>query len=90
MYYVEIQGNTITGKGTSPDLKREDLLEGQEEVTKEIYDAILRLPATCTHPDYGSITDIVNAPEPEPIPAPPSLQEQIDALNAVVNTLLGV
>lgn len=94
MYWVEIQNGKISGKGESPAL-----VEGQIEVTKEIYDQLTRLPADFETDAEGNIISVTPAPEPEPQPQPPpepTLTElqaqqlaQAEAIAAIFEMLTG-
>lgn len=59
MYIIEIQGDTIVGKHSiSCDV---ELQENQKEVSKEIFNSIIRMPATFNIDQSGNIS-IQNAP----------------------------
>jgi len=62
MFYIEIKDNKIIGKGhVSVEVA---LAENQKEVSEEIYNELIRLPADFTEDELGNIVSITNAPEP--------------------------
>lgn len=78
MYYVEFQGNKITCKGyISIDI---GLAENQKEVTEEIYNALVRMPADYTMDEQGNIISVTCPPEP----GPPIVTEPIDEEKAAM------
>lgn len=88
LYFVEIQDNKITGKGTSFGLN-----EGQKEVSEDVFSAITNLPATFDIDGKGNIINVVPAPITEPIPPEPTeieilkkenenLQNQLASINS--------
>jgi len=82
-YWVEIQGDKITGKGNSPGI-----CEGQTEVTEAIYSQLTRLPADYDMDEEGNIVSVTPAPEPEPIPHPPTPEERLAAVEEALLLLL--
>lgn len=77
MFYFEINGGKITGKGS----KNVDVLNDNEvEVSEEIYDALIRMPADFATNSNGNIISVTNAPELEPQPQPPTTEERLRAL----------
>lgn len=70
VYFVEIRNNKIVGKGDAPAKTDEQI-----EVSKEIYDRLIRLPADFETDAKGNIISVTPVPEPEPEPTPPELTE---------------
>lgn len=84
MYFTEITNGKITCKGEG-DFKTAD----QVEISETIFNALTNLPADYTEKD-GKITAVVPAPEPEPIPYMPSLEERVASAESALNVLMGV
>ena len=83
MFWVEIKYGEITGKGESPALA-----DGQIEVTKGIYNQLTYLPATFETDTEGNIISVTPAPETEPQPQPPSIEERLKAVEDALLSLL--
>ena len=79
MYWIEIKGNKITGKGQSPKI-----CDGQIEISEVIYNQLTRLPADFETDGEGDIISVTPAPEPEPVPQPPTPEERLAALEAAM------
>lgn len=83
IYFVEIQNGKIISKGYGPAKTDEQI-----EVTKEIYDQLIRLPADFTSDAEGNIISVTPAPEPEPQPQPPSIENRLKAVEDALLSLL--
>lgn len=83
MYWIEIKGNKITGKGQSPKI-----CDGQIEISEVIYNQLTRLPADFETDGEGDIISVTPAPELEPVPQPPTADERISALEDALLLLL--
>ena len=83
MYYIEISDGKISGKGMGPVIGH-----GQLEVTEELYNELIRLPANFEEDEEGNIVSVVCPPEPAPELQSPSLEERTQALEDVVTALL--
>lgn len=83
MYWVEISGNKITGKGQSPTITEEQI-----EISENIYTQLTRLPADYVMDGEGNIISVTPAPEPEPEPQTPTVEERISALEDALTLLL--
>jgi hypothetical protein len=86
MYWVEISGNKITGKGQSPTITEEQI-----EISENIYNQLTRLPADYVTDGEGNIISVTPAPEPEPepqTPKTPTVEERISALEDALTLLL--
>jgi hypothetical protein len=88
IYFIEIKNNKIVSKGFGPAKTDEQI-----EVTKEIYDQLIRLPADFETDAEGNIISVTPAPEPEPQPQPPqppSIGERLAAVELVLLELAGI
>jgi vacuolar-type H+-ATPase subunit I/STV1 len=74
VFYVETQGNKITGKGIAVGV-----CKNQQEVTKQIFDALSNLPASFIADAEGNIISVVPDPIPEPEPPAPTIEERLIA-----------
>ena len=83
IYFVEIHDSKITSKGYGPAKTDEQI-----EVTKEIYDQLTRLPADFETDTEGNIISVTPAPETEPQPQPPSLEDRLKAVEDALLSLL--
>ena len=83
VYFVEIHDSKITSKGYGPAKTDEQI-----EVTKEIYDQLTRLPADFETDTEGNIISVTPAPETEPQPQPPSIEERLKAVEDALLSLL--
>jgi hypothetical protein len=83
VYFVEIHDSKITSKGYGPAKTDEQI-----EVTKEIYDQLTRLPADFETDAEGNIISVTPAPEAEPQPQPPSLEDRLKAVEDALLSLL--
>jgi hypothetical protein len=82
MYYVEINNNKITGKAQiNIDI---ELQENQFEVTEEIYNALVRMPADFETDEEGNIIS-VTVPE---IPLEEVKQQKIKELDTARDTAI--
>jgi hypothetical protein len=78
MYYVEINNNKITGKAQiSINI---ELQENQFEVTEEIYNALVRMPADYETDEEGNIISVTCPSEPDP----PIVTDPIDEEKAAM------
>lgn len=85
MIYVTVRDSKITAlftiAHTAPDF---ELAANQKEISAEIAEQLIRLPAYFTQDDAGNILTVTPAPEPEPEVIPKSqleiLQETVDQL----------
>lgn len=75
LYFVEIQNSKITGKGYGPAI-----CEGQVEVTEEIYNALVRMPADFETDEQGNIVSVTCPPEPDPVIITEPIDEEKAAL----------
>lgn len=88
IYFIEIKGNKIVSKGLGPAKTDEQI-----EVTKEIYEQLVRLPADFETDAKGNIISVTPAPEPEPQPQPsqpPSMEERLTAVELALLELAGI
>jgi hypothetical protein len=83
VYFVEIQNGKVISKGFGPAKTDEQI-----EVTKEIYDQLTRLPADFETDAEGNIISVTPAPEAEPQPQPPSLEDRLKAVEDALLSLL--
>jgi hypothetical protein len=82
MYYVEINNNKITGKAQiSINI---ELQENQFEVTEEIYNALVRMPADYETDEEGNIISVVCPPEPDPPIVTDPIDEEKAAMAEVI------
>lgn len=85
IYFVEIQNGKIISKGFGPAKTDEQI-----EVTKELYNQLIRLPADFETDMEGNIISVTPAPEPEPQPQPPSMEERLTAVELALLELAGI
>ena len=78
MYYVEIQNNKITSKSyISIDIP---LADNKKEISEEVYNSLVRMPADYTEDTEGNIISVVCPPEPDP----PIVTDPIDEEKAAM------
>lgn len=87
MHYIEIQNNKIVSRGevNGENIK---LNEGQIEVSGDIFNQLIRLPADFETDGEGNIISVTPAPEPEPAPQPPTQEERLAVLEAAMLELI--
>lgn len=75
IYFVEIQANKIVSKGFGPAKTSEQI-----EVTEEIYNQLIRLPADFETDAEGNIISVTPVPESEPPVRSPSIEQRLTAV----------